>query len=372
MIVVDAAAVSSGDSGVRTRLLGLYQAYARLDDAPPVTLRVHPGVGLPNEAFAEGLVELETVHYAGGPWRRMWKATPKQQVQLWHSETLPPRFVGSAASCLTLHDLRWQYHARISGRSRLGIWCRRQYGRVLLTRQLAKIDAVVAVSDATRKDVQRAFDLPAERVVVIENARSLTLTPSSPDELQQWLQQHHVQRPFFLSIGHLEPRKNWQLILQALQQAPKLARQIQWLLIGRGAQYAELDQRVTAAGLGDTVRLVQWQPSAIVHGLLQRALALLQPSRIEGFGIPVAEAFSAGCPVVALPLSCYEAWHTDGFWRCPDDVAEWARAMQRIHQDRQEWRTAAARQQKAFRDHTWQKAARQLADLYLRLSVRSR
>lgn len=174
-----------------------------------------------------------------------------------------------------------------------------------------------------------------------------------------------LSRPWFVTLGTIEPRKNHALLLDAWQD---LARDLpadripQLFIIGRRgwsneATFARLDQLPKDG----PVRELSGLSDGAVASLLGRSMGLLMPSRAEGFGLPLIEAAAAGVPIISAPLpSARELLGDDAIYLSPDDHATWARVVTRLVQapaDRQsleipQWTQHFAIAERAFRNDT--------------------
>ena len=143
-------------------------------------------------------------------------------------------------------------------------------------------------------------------------------------------------RPYFLAIGTIEGRKNHALLLEVWQglnasmgpQAPDL------VLIGqRGWQAAATFAALDAAqhekrDTGRVIELARCSDTELASWI-DGARALLMPSRVEGYGLPVLEALARGTPVIATDLAVYrEIAGTIPLLLDPDDAAGWQAAVQ--------------------------------------------
>lgn len=141
------------------------------------------------------------------------------------------------------------------------------------------------------------------------------------------------QGVYFVSLATIEPRKNhllllhiWRSIVEAIgtEQAPRL------LLIGRRGWENEniLDMLERCPGLKGVVHELPRLPDVELRGLLAGARALLMPSFVEGFGLPVAEALAAGVPVLASDIPAHrEAGGMVPDYLDPIDGAAWRSAV---------------------------------------------
>jgi glycosyltransferase involved in cell wall biosynthesis len=167
---------------------------------------------------------------------------------------------------VTLHDLAFLRHAdafpawhRLSARALVGPVARRA-------------DAVVAVSEFTKREAAELLGVPSARIVVVPNGVEPVFTPHGPA----------AEGDYVLAVGTLEPRKN-------------LAR------VAEAARLAGVELRVAGAeGWGgvDAPGRLGFVPDPELAALYRGARCLLYPSLYEGFGIPVLEAMACGTPVV--------------------------------------------------------------------------
>ncbi|WP_370515283.1 glycosyltransferase family 4 protein [Paracoccus sp. S-4012] len=202
------------------------------------------------------------------------------------------------------------------------------FGRRLAA-ALTRADLILTVSEATRADVIRCrdrFDIAA-RPEIVAAPIGTTLAEPRPDEIPPDLPR---DRPFFIALGTIEPRKNHALLLDAWErlgpEPPRL------LILGRrgwenAAVFARLDALphrgpvIERAGLSD----------GAVAALMGEARALLMPSHAEGFGMPLAEAAARGLPVLATPLpAAREVLGSHATWLDADDPGAWATEIARL------------------------------------------
>lgn len=209
--------------------------------------------------------------------------------------------------CLTVHDLR-----AVDGLSRWPRWLARR----TLAKACARAAAVLAPSRWTAARLQELAPGMAD-VVVAPNAVD---APSPPGHLPATL----PAPGFVLHAGHVEARKNLAVVIAALRALPAATRPELWLA-GRdagalaGLRRAAGDVVVRAFGVVDEPTLA---------ALYAHARCVALPSRHEGFGLPVLEAFAYGAPVVASACAALpEVAGGHATLLPPDDVAAWAQAL---------------------------------------------
>jgi alpha-1,3-rhamnosyl/mannosyltransferase len=167
--------------------------------------------------------------------------------------------------------------------------------------------------------------------------------------------------PYFLFLGTNDPRKNPQVIPKALAQS---SLDIPLVLAG----WSGWSREETAAG-----RVIElgYVPEEDLAGLYSDALALIYPSLYEGFGLPVLEAMSCGCPVITANAASLPEVGGDAclYLQDPTDPGEMARAMERVANDsalRDSMRSKGLSRSTAF---SWEDSARTAAEAFF--AVRS-
>ncbi len=235
----------------------------------------------------------------------------------------------------------------------------------------ARAAAVVCPSESARRDLTTHLGLAPERVQVVPEcpARCFLGEPVSggPDERGEPL----PAAPFLLVVGSLEPRKNPGVVLSALALLPPDSRP-QLVFAGPFAGY-DLMGEVAARGLGRWVRPLGPVADAQLVRLYRGAAAVVVPSRYEGFGLPVIEAFACGAPVVAARAgSLPEVLGEAGLAFDPEDPGELATRLELLLGDpagaARLARAGRERQQALFSEEAVRAAS---IALYTRLEVTS-
>jgi len=243
---------------------------------------------------------------------------------------------------VTVHDLGYHYYpeAHTLFQNAYLRWSTR-YNAQTATR-------VVADSEATGKDLQRYYQIPEERIVVVYPGRDETLAPvRDPQVLTAVRARYGLKQRYFLYVGTLHPRKNLVRLVEAFAAFTKAiqarhepveggsaeAREAPQLVIAgqKGWLYEEIFARVRKLGLEDQVLFTGYVPGADLPALLSGAVAFVFPSLYEGFGLPVLEAMSCGTPVICSNASSLPEVGGDAALQVdPLDVEAWAEAMSHV------------------------------------------
>ena len=155
---------------------------------------------------------------------------------------------------------------------------------------------MVAVSKATADAVKEEFFISSNKLSVILSGASLPKGVSSGVVLQQ----KSIDRPYFLFVGTLEPRKNLIRLLTAYSLLGESLKDQAMLVIAGGKGWGGIDLNDTVSGLGlrKYVRVLGYVDETMLASLYANALFLAMPSLYEGFGLPLVEAMVHGTPVL--------------------------------------------------------------------------
>jgi glycosyltransferase involved in cell wall biosynthesis len=183
----------------------------------------------------------------------------------------------------------------------------------LLKSNLRNSTKIIAVSQATKDDLVRYCQVPATKITVVYEAARAEFQPISIQLATPILQKVGVVNnadaditPYFIFVGNIEPKKNVKRLLLAFQQfSMSDSRGCKLVMIGSAAwgfdDVKDLMEEMIAAGI-----LIHpgYLPTNELPALLSHAQALILPSLIEGFGLPVLEAMACACPVITSDIPC--------------------------------------------------------------------
>jgi len=258
---------------------------------------------------------------------------------------------------LMVPDIQHEYHPEFFSEQALEER-RRLYGDAI-----RRADHICAISEFTRQTLIERLGVPPDKVTAIPLAADpLFDVPPDPAHEAGTLRKYGLtDRGYFYLPGHTWLHKNHRTVIEALRILRDRHGLEPVLACSGGAREAQsaLDAQIAGAGLQRTVRFLGYCPAHDVPPLYRRAIALVFPSRFEGFGIPVVEAMTSGCPVICSnATSLPEIAGDAALLMPPDDAEAWAEAMAlvlREHDLAEDLRRRGARQAGRFswRRHTW-------------------
>ena len=265
-----------------------------------------------------------------------------------------PAGSATAASCIknvvTLHDLavlrhperfrRWQ---RVRGRRNI--------------RHLAKADRVICISRFTADEAMKLTALPASKITVVYNGGDFH---ADGERVAECCPETHIPEQFFLFVGSLEPGKNLALLREVYRLAEDRGVEMPALVIV-GVRW----QGVGSEGQPPAGWIyLGGQPDEVLVYLYRRAVALVFPTKYEGFGLPVAEAMTLGCPVICSAVASLPEVAGDAALYAEQQPTCYLDAMTTLLKDasaREQMRAQGIMQAKQF---SWARCAAETSEVY--------
>lgn len=161
---------------------------------------------------------------------------------------------------------------------------------------VSRADRIICISENTRQDLIEILDVPIEKTSVVHLGYSLAEDAAS-NEIS-------IPRPYLLYVGSRGTYKNFGRLLEAYAASAHLKNNFDLVAFGGGAFSATEKERIGALGIENAV-FHKSGNDAILASLYARAAAFVYPSIYEGFGIPLLEAMSHGCPVICSDASSF-------------------------------------------------------------------
>lgn len=237
------------------------------------------------------------------------------------SNILPLRKPKNAKFVVTIHDLAFLRYPQYQSKA-FNI-----YYKFAVKRALKLADIVVAVSRNTMRDIVDLYHTPPEKIRVIYPGIS---QPFITSEKYKRL----IPERYFLSICTHPKRKNIISVLDAMASNSNI-QDLKYVIAGHMSQNhrEELQEKIHSSGLDGRVIIYGYAEEGELVSLYQNAEFFIYPSFYEGFGFPVLEAMSLGCPVITSNNSSLTEITPDRKWLIDplsiDDISE---AMSRMAQ----------------------------------------
>lgn len=369
-LVLDARHIR--DFGIGTYIRNLVLALARIDLTDEFTLVCSPSnepdfMGLPGNfrvvSYAQSDQQLRD-NVAFPMFVRKFGADlyhiPLNRVPFW----MPRPYV------VTIHDMSRHVFSTASNlRKQMSLWKSR--------RSLMRASRVMAVSAATRRDVEDIFNIPAARLRTIHNALdprflSFGRDESGRAERRRQLDRYQIHFPYVLYAGTIKPQKNVPRLIEAFAVArgelaahPRL-KDLRLVVIGDDiSQNPAVRLAVNQTRTREHVRFLGFVSQETLQAFYESAEVFAFPSLYEGFGLPPLEAMACGTPVLTSNVSSLPEVVDDAAVMInPENVFEIARGMKDLLVDEALRARCIERGLARTRVFSWEKTAAQVLETY--------
>lgn len=230
-------------------------------------------------------------------------------------------------------------------------------------------DAIITVSEFSKREIVGSYGTPPDKIHVIYNGVGPEFHRRDPGEPGKRLREKYaLPERFVLYVGSLEAKKNIDRLLEAFAMLVTEGRAGDTKLVlagGRGGQAYDIEAAIERAGVREQVVVTGYLPDGDIPALMNMADVFVYPSLYEGFGLPPLEAMACGTPTVVSDASCLPEVVGDGGVVAPaEDAAGLASAMARVLGDEALRGELAKRGPGRAAEFTWQRAAGETLSLY--------
>jgi glycosyltransferase involved in cell wall biosynthesis len=233
-------------------------------------------------------------------------------------------------------------------------FAKRIYTKRLIPCTARKARLIITNSEYSKWEIVRHLGISEDRIRVTPLAASPGFRP----------QDVVPQVPYFLYVGNLEPRKNVERLIEAFARMPR--RDHQLIIVGdRWYQGSAAEEKARSLGLNGRVKFLGYVPRSDLPGLFSGATALIYPSLLEGFGLPIVEAMACGTPVITSNNSSMrEVAGEAALLIDPRSVTEITEAMVRVVEDASLRAELSAKGLKRSAEFSWEKTAKLTMEAY--------
>ncbi|MEM6910623.1 MAG: glycosyltransferase family 1 protein [Verrucomicrobiota bacterium] len=301
-VLLSAGMIQGGRSGVGRYVIQLARALQELEGAPELFLA---GLAEDREHFPE----VEDGHwvtipsrFARGPFNLLWhqvflaKELRARGIEVVHI----PSYRRMLWRCpvpqvATIHDC-----APFVMAGKYDVF-RNFFGQQVVPRIARRVQRVIAVSETTARDITRYLGVPAERLEVVPNGIDHTaFRPQAAEEVARFRERKKLSQPFFLYVARLEhPAKNHLRLIEAFERFREET-SADWQLVLPGAPWhgsERIEAAVQDSPHSAVIRLEGFVENEDLPLWYAAAGALVFPSLMEGFGLPLLEAMACECLV---------------------------------------------------------------------------
>ena len=270
---------------------------------------------------------------------------------------------------MTVHDML-EHMSR--AREQSGFW--RSMHFQLTKRVLRSTARIFAVSNFTKSEIEKLFDISPECIEVVYNAidERFLRGHATPADRELIAQRYQVTYPFLLYAGRISPHKNVVRMIEAFSalknelERDQAYPDLKLIIIGDDLSgNPDLRRTVVRSGVQNDVRFLGFVPIEVLRIFYDEAKVFVFPSLYEGFGLPPLEAMAHGTPVVTSNVSSLpEVVGNAAVLVNPENVFEIMRALHRVLMDqalRERMKVRGYQQSTRF---SWETSVRRILQVY--------
>jgi glycosyltransferase involved in cell wall biosynthesis len=269
---------------------------------------------------------------------------------------IPPLPRGKAV--VTIHDMSFHRFPQFTESRNLS------YLSKAIGHTARRADAIITDSHFSANEISACLGVEKSRVHAIHLGISPSLQAPPPEILADLRRRHKLDKPYLLTVGTIEPRKNLPLLLDLFENFRDFDGDL--VIAGMpGWKCASFFERLKTSPAASRIRYLDFLPEPDLPALYAAAEAFVFPSFYEGFGFPPLEAMACGTPVIAsrggsLPEVLGEAASFPLTW----DVEEWRGAVRQVLSDSTLRQTLIERGLRQAARYRWSETARQTWQVY--------
>lgn len=278
------------------------------------------------------------------------QALRKGNYDIFHTTGFTPYYLGrvKAPTIITVHDMIYLDNYR-EGHLKKEVFDN-------VERTILSADHIIAISQNTRRELLEHFpQIPENRVSVVYHGVDISGDIVAGPE---WLPKKYI-----LFVGQRGGYKNFDIFFEAFSRLAAADSDLHLLCTGREFNRSELG-KIAALGLSDRV-ICKFVKAEEMPGLYANAGCFAFPSKREGFGMPILEAFAENCPVVLSDASCFpEIAGNAGIYFDPNSIDEIEKKLYVATYDEPFRRKHIQLGREILKNYSWQKTAAQTAEVY--------
>jgi glycosyltransferase involved in cell wall biosynthesis len=243
----------------------------------------------------------------------------------------------------------------------------RMYLETFTRRSAHKTDAIIAISESTKRDVVELLGVSGDKVFVTPLAADPKYQPVTEERTAEIREIYGFGHLNAVYVGTLEPRKNILALLKAFDKARKSLTDDCKLVLagGKGWYYDEVFALVKELGLESCVIFTGYVPAEDLPALYSAADVFVYPSLYEGFGLPPLEAMACGAPVITSNTSSLpEVVGDAGITVDPNDTGALADSIKTVLSDESLRREMSVKGLKRSTEFSWKHTAQLTFDIY--------
>ena len=272
----------------------------------------------------------------------------------------PKKFV------VTIHDLTILRvnTGRASTRNYLFYQVKRLGFKLALFVAVWRSKKILTVTNFVKDDIVKTFKVSADKVLVAPNAVSGDFSRATEEQIEHTLPKYNIKRPYLFYVGNAHPHKNVEGMLTAFEIVLEMHPELQLVLGGKKHFFYErLEEEWKDSKVFSKLDFTDFIDDSDLPILYSGSELFVNPSKYEGFGLQLLEAFSCGTKVVCSnTTSLPEVGGNAAYYFDPRDTKDMAATIiEALDEPRDAKDSLGHARVKAY---SWETSAQKILDLY--------
>ncbi len=281
----------------------------------------------------------------------------KKAFDIYHETAFTPAKLSLIPTVYSIYDLSLRRYSKTHPRER--VW----FFEYFIKTRLKYAMHILTISEFIKQEIIEEFKVPPSMVTAVPLAPDPLFAPCSADIVKKIRIKYNLPKSYLLFVSSLEPRKNIDLLIEALQTSNT---DIPLVLAGwHGWGDKKWLEKIKETDLKNRIYVIGHVPDDDLKAIYNGAAALVYPSLYEGFGLPIVEAMACGCPVICSnKASMPEVAGDAAILIDPSKSDELAHAIETVVHDTEIRNNLVKRGFKQAAGFTWDNTARKTLEVF--------
>jgi len=243
------------------------------------------------------------------------------------------------------------------------------------SQSIKKASHIIAVSNATKKDIMQYYNIASDKISVIYHGMDLDFLKSPSEAKNMKIKnKYSLNKPFLLSVSTLEPRKNFETLIHSYAKLNKsIIDEYDLVIVGQNGwsdEKKKLEAIIQHYKLTQKVKLLGFVDREELKSIYNLAKIYLHTSLYEGFGMSLLDAMAYKLPIIASDVSCHrEILDKAALYYDLMNAQDLALKIELLLIDNDRYTDLSDKSQKRLKIFSWDKAAEQTAEVYKKVML---
>jgi len=362
-IVIDARLYGLKHAGIGRYIQNLIDQLSLLDDKNHYTIITGSKTKIIKKPQKTKIVVSDVSHYSLAEQTLFLKMLSTIEADLFHFPHFNVPILFNRPYVVTIHDLLWHNKIGFNVTTLHPVkYLAKYFGyRLVIRKAITNSNHIITPAEFVKNDILRHFKIDPQKISVTYESAG-TVFKKKPIGTAEILKKYSLEKPFVIYTGSLYPHKNVINVARAIKLLPNYTLAI---ASARNVFMERFQSMLKTESLDKTVEFLGFVPDEDLVAIYKHAIALVQPSNSEGFGLTGVEAMFSGLPVIASENKVLrEIYQEAALFVDSSNPNKIAQAIKKIDDDPSLKNQLLDQAQLVVKNYSWEKLARQTLEIY--------